>query len=333
MADAKITQLPIASITSSDVVPFAKVSSSVTSATTYQNFIQPNGTLPLTAVSSPMTPVSSVVGLFGRNKGGRMMPAFIGPSGLDTTLQPLVGVNKVAVWSHSGNSNAITAPTLFLWNFAHVAGNVEGQVTARNVVPSSLLTSMRRLGQVTSVASSNLSVGMRQLVPQHFIGNSSTFGGFHYIARFGYTTAKPGNRGFVGMSSTTAAFTVTADPTATGTGSTGRCLGLGFDAADTTWQVITRDVAASVATKINTGIPKPVDNDVYEVNVFVPPSTYQASFSLQHFNSGSIFTTTRTTDLPAPNVFVLPRIWGNSGTTVASNLALDVVTQYLETDY
>jgi hypothetical protein len=46
--------------------------------------------------SNPDAPPAGNVRVFGRNVGGRMMLAFKGPSGLDSSLQPMLSRNKIA---------------------------------------------------------------------------------------------------------------------------------------------------------------------------------------------------------------------------------------------
>ena len=281
---------------------------------------------------SPTTPPAASVKLFGRSKGGRMMAAQIGPSGLDTALQPFLGSNKIAMWSHSGNSTAITAPTLFLLNMAHVAGNQEGAATARNLTAATnILNGVRRLGHVTTGAI-NLSVGIRQLITQWFRGDATTKGGFFMTARFGYNTAAAGNRGFVGFSSNVGAFTITADPSATGTASTAICIGLGFDAADTNWQVFARTATGNAVTKTDTGIAKPVANNFYEVAIFSAPEATTVSLAIQDLSTGAIYQLSTSTALPPQNQLMSQRVWGNTGTS-ASILGLDTSLMYIETDY
>jgi len=281
---------------------------------------------------SPTAPPSASVKLFGRSKGGRMMAAQIGPSGLDTALQPFMGSNKVSMWSHSGNSTAITAPTLFLFNMAHVAGNQEGTATTRTVTgASNILNGVRRLGLVTAAAI-NLSVGIRQTIAQYFRGNSTTKGGFFMTTRFGYNTAASGNRGFVGFSTTTGVFTITADPSATGASSTAVCIGFGFDAEDTNWQVFRRTLNSDAITKTDTGMAKPVAGKFYEVAIFLAPEATSFSLAIQDINTGTIYNLSTSTAVPPVNTQMSPRVWGNTGTS-ATALGIDKSLMYIETDY
>ena len=57
-----------------------------------------NGNLRLPVIATPSAPAANGLNLFSRSIGGRIMPVFMGPSGLDATLQPSIGRNKIAMW-------------------------------------------------------------------------------------------------------------------------------------------------------------------------------------------------------------------------------------------
>ncbi len=288
--------------------------------------------------SQPTTPQAGNLTIFNRRKGGRNLLAQIGPAGQDTSLQPFLGSNKISYWSHSGNSSAITAPTLFLWNFIHAATNAEGAVTARTVGSgSTFLAGTKRLGYVTTAAT-NLSVGVYQLIRQYMVGNGvSSYGGFYGVWRFGYNTAHPGDRGFVGFSHGIGRWDLASDPSAiiSTTGSSASA-GVGFDAADSTWQVMIRATSSAAMTKVNTFVPKPGTGSFYEACIFCPPgNTPVIHFSIEDISLGtstwSYYGTQSISGAPRPGIVLAPRIWGNSGTN-ASVLGLDIISMYVETD-
>jgi hypothetical protein len=73
--------------------------------------ISSEGNLCLHDVAVPTSPSEGRIVLFGESCAGRCMPAFIGPSGLDSILQPFLARNKIGYWT--GNGNANTAPLAF----------------------------------------------------------------------------------------------------------------------------------------------------------------------------------------------------------------------------
>ena len=284
---------------------------------------------------APSIPDSGLT-LFNRRKGGRNLLSIIGPAGVSTALQPFFGSNRMSMWSHNGNTNLITAPSLFLMNFEHAANtNTEGAVTARNIGTSSYLGATRRLSYVTTAAT-NLSVAIKQVVARHWIGSTSYPGGFHAVWRFGYNTASYGNRGFLGFSSATASIWGRAN-NPSGTTSSNICIGMGFDAADSTWSTWVRGTASSVVTKIDTFIPKPTDLSMYEASIFCASGQVdEIHFSLEDISSynstWSYYGTQSTLNGPRPGTALSHRIWGNTG-TASTVLALDVISMYIETDF
>jgi len=56
-------------------------------------------------VTNPAAPAAGTVRLFRREVAGRQMPAFIGPSGLDSALQPFLARNKIGYWNPQGKLN------------------------------------------------------------------------------------------------------------------------------------------------------------------------------------------------------------------------------------
>lgn len=63
-------------------------------------------TLALPAQATTPAPAPESVVVFGRESAGRVMAATVGPSGLDTRLQPHIGLNRVAFWAPNGAGNS-----------------------------------------------------------------------------------------------------------------------------------------------------------------------------------------------------------------------------------
>ena len=185
---------------------------------------------------------------------------------------------------------------------------------------------------MTGVQTCALPICFPVTIAQNSLGDSTTRGGFFSVWRFGYSGATAGNRAFVGFSSTTHSFGVTLNPSATGPSATAVCIGFGFDAADTNWQVFARGSSVTSVTKTNTGMPKPVQNKFYEVAIFAGPSATAVSLSIEDLEGATAYYVSITASLPPANTLLAHRIWGNTGTSTTA-LSLDVVTMYLETDY
>ena len=66
----------------------------------------------LPAVASPTAPAADRLRIFGKKAGGRMLPAYMGPSGLDNLMQPFLGFTKVGYFNPAGNSAATPASAM-----------------------------------------------------------------------------------------------------------------------------------------------------------------------------------------------------------------------------
>lgn len=282
--------------------------------------------LDLTATSvSP--PPSGRVRLFRREIAGRQLPAFIGPSGLDSALQPLLARNKVGIWMPPGNGTTVpgvfgfTAPTVT--NFTP---------TGRNVATTNLFTRMRRLGYVSAATAA--AVGQWRIAGGQFtVGDATTqIGGFHYIIRFGISDAAPvaGARMFMGMRTVTTPANVEPSTLT-------QCIGIGHGAADTTMKLFYGGSSAQTPIDLGANFPANTANvDAYELALFSPPNSGDVHWEVTRLNTGHVATGTiansGATVLPTNTTLIGP--WGyrtNNATALA--VGLDVMSAYIETDF
>lgn len=290
-----------------------------------------NGTADLVGeygnATNPTLPANGLK-LFARKNAGRNRLAYIGPTGIDVSVQAFLGANKVGYWGALGNSNTAfntASPGLMLFNFGHAA---TGTATARNVANTNLFTSTRRLGFVSG-ATAGSGAGTRYGTAQFWRGNQAGCGGFEYVTRFGLSQVNATTRVFVGMHST-----ITALPNADITTSVNtNVIGLVADASHTTFRLYANNLAK---TNIDLGANFPCNTqniDLYEFRIFCAPFSTSMSWSVTRLNTGHYIegTISALDNLPTNNGFMAPQIWVNNGTT-ASAVAIDVISQYIETD-
>ncbi|MFN4201890.1 MAG: hypothetical protein ACK4GM_02395 [Tabrizicola sp.] len=284
-----------------------------------------DGQLRLPTIATPAAPAADGVKLFGSKVAGRAMPAFMGPSGLESALQPLLARNKVGMWLATGNGGADTS-----WGLALTAG---GTATGENVATTNLYTYSRRRSWRVTTASTTATAGLRCNYLQWTLGGpSADLGGFLLVWRWGPATgvATRTTRAFVGMRGSVAAPT-DVDPSTL----TNLC-GMGWDSGDANIQFIHND-GTGAATKIDLGasFPRPtVDlTSVYEVALFAPPGTTQSlSYEVTDLASGAVATGTVTTDIPALTQLLAPYGYISVGGT-SSVIGFAVMSLYIETDY
>lgn len=281
----------------------------------------------LTLDNDPALPAADTVRLFGRKVGGRMLPAYIGPSGVDSTLQPLIARNKIAWANPVGNSTAL-----------HVTGialTATGTATAANVATTNIHQAIRRLEYAVTTAAATAVAGFRSGANQYHIGDPATpFGGFTTICRFGPSRGQAANatrRGFVGMTSNTAAPT---DVNPSATAAWANLIGVGHDAADANWQIMHR-TGTGTTTKINTGIPKAYNDttEMFELAIFTAPTgTPSVGVQLTRLSDGLTFSHVITSNLPAATTLLGFQAYNSVGGT-SSVIGISLASLYLETDY
>ncbi len=279
-------------------------------------------TLPL--VASPATPAADTLGLFARKVGGRMLPAIIGPSALDTSLQPHFGRNKISYAQPIGNSTTLNAMGLSM--------TAAGTGTTANVATTNRHTYMRRIEYLVTTAAATAVAGLRHAANQFSVGAPSAGnGGFHMITRWGPATgvATATNRAWCGMRPTAA-------PTDVEPSTLVNALGMGWDAADTNIQFMHND-GSGTATKIDLGASFPVPTvdrtGAYEIVLFSPPGTTQSvSYEITDLASGAVASGTVTTDLPSTSTLLAPQVHMSVGGT-SSVIGVAVMGIYIETDY
>lgn len=283
------------------------------------------GQLRLPAIAAPAVPAADGLKLFGRKVGGRMMPAFMGPSGLDSSLQPSFSRNKMGLFMPAGNGGADSQVGVVI--------SATGTATSETVATTNLHNYMRRRSWRVTTASTSAVAGVRGGALQWTLGGTAAgLGGFHMVWRWGPATgvATATHRAFVGMRNATAAPTDVNPSTIT------NMCGMGYDAADTNVQFLHND-GSGTATKIDLGasFPKPnVDlTSVYEVALFAPPGTTQSlSYEVTNLVSGAVATGTVTTDIPTTSTLLNLYGYMSVGGT-SSVIGFATMGIYIESDY
>lgn len=275
----------------------------------------------------PSAPVGAVT-VFSRSVGGRLMPAFMGPSGLDSSLQPILARNKVGYWAPPGN--ATTVPGVF----GYTAHTATGTATARNVATTNTFTRMRRLGYV-SAATAGALAGARVAVAQITVGDGSGKGGFHKVIRFGISDAATvsGARMFVGVSSSTGAPTNVEPSTLT------NVIGVGHRAADTNLHIFHGGSSAQTPISLGAGFPITAGSAIpYELALFSPPGQNAVvMYQVTRLDTGAIAEGTLSGSggviLPATTTLLTYlQAWRTNNATALA-VGLDIMSDYIETDY
>lgn len=274
--------------------------------------------------ATPATPAAGKLAVFARNEGGRMLPAFKGPSGLTTLLQPHMGFNRTAMLYPLGSG----VGNLTLEGFTNTATGIATGVAHATTTRRTRMNQMEYL--VTTPATSAVA-SWRNNVAKWTVGaDTAGDGGFHLVWRWGPSigVTNASHRGFCGMRST--AFTDVNPSTLT------NMVGMAWDSADTNIQFMHND-GSGTASKIDLGasFPKPSveRQDVYEVILFAPPGTVQTvSYLIRDVLTGAEVSGTVTTDLPSTTTALYPGL-GMSVGGVSSAIGFAMMSMTIESDY
>ena len=268
--------------------------------------------------SVPSPPPAGYVGIFAKSQANRHMPAFIGPSGLDSVLQPHMAKNGWAEWKPAGNATTISA-------IGSAALTATGTATAKNYATTSLHTRSTGVDFLVTTAAATAVAGFYSPAA---VARYRVTDGFQMIFRVapatGGTVAT--RRFFCGMSTSTAAPTDVDPSTLT------NICGAGYSNADTNWQLY---FGGTATVKVNTGIAKPAADRVgpFTVIVFAPPGgTYIAAEVVDEV-TGTTFEslTTTSTNIMAATTAAGPRAYHSVGGT-SSVVGLTLFSGYMETD-
>jgi len=284
---------------------------------------------PALSVTNPTNPPAGIMGHFVRSNAGRLMPGFIGPSGLDSLLQPHIGRNRAAWWQPLGNATTVPITT------GIAAATAVGTATSRNVAVTNLLTRMKRLGYVSAATAGSLAGHYWATAgAQYTVGTGAGLGGFHYLCRFATSDAAAvaGARAFIGMSSSTAAPSNVEPSTLTNS------VGLAQLSTDNTqWYMVYGGSAAQTAIALGTTIGAPtLNNTAFELALFAPPNNSgQVGYTVTNLGTGvavsGTLTGTAGTAIPSSATLLAPRAWRTNNATALA-VGVDVCGLYIETD-
>ena len=278
------------------------------------------------ATSDPGASAPGTLTVYAKGVAQRLLLKVVGPSGLDSGLQPILARNKVGMLIPPGNSTAVTVMG------AYTAPTAVGTATARTVTTANLFTRMRRIGYV-SAATAGALASVRVSAAQVTVGGALG-GGFFKVIRFGISDATlvSNARIFVGVSASTAAATNVEPSTLT------NCIGIGAGAADTNLKIFYGGSTARPPIDLGANFPSNTTNtDVYELALFAPPNTADVHYEVTRLNTGHTAAGTLLSNggvaLPSTTTLLTYLQAWRSNNTAAVAVGLDIMSDYIETDY
>ena len=275
--------------------------------------------LDIPVIATPTAPPDGFISVYAKKLGGRTMLVQQGPSGLDTTLQPNLGGNKIGIWSPPGNAG--TVPVVFGIGTLTTVGTV----TTRTAAVTNFATRLLRLGYV-SAATAGALTSLRETLTKYTTGAGTGLGGFFYRLRFVPSNAATvaGERFFAGLSANTAAASNVEPNTLINS--------IGVCQLSTSANLNVYSGGASPGTAVDLGSNFPANTlsaDAYEFSMF---AASDGSVKWQVDRLGTAFTANGTfASAPTSSTFIGHQIWKTNNATALA-VGVDIVSIYIETD-
>jgi len=270
-------------------------------------------------ISVPSAPATNKLRIFARKTCGRMLPKWIGPSGLDTFVQPAFFGNNIVMWSP-------TTVTAGLWYGTVGAGL--GTYSTALPTTTNLYTAMKRARYTNIITTANQDIGQRSSELMYFRGSVAGQGGFFFFARFGFDVWTAGGRLFMGLA-------VSTTPTTANPSALVNCLGFGIDAGDTAITFMHNDATGSAVKDPIAGQPSLANNQGYDAYIWCKPNDTAVYYRLDDINTQTtIIDTSTSSELPVnTTMMALHAKISNAAVTPATSVQLGLNRIYCETDY
>ncbi len=284
-----------------------------------------NTIVELESIADPAVPPANILLLYAKKIAGKVLPKFIGPSGIDTILQTGFSGNSIAFVAPQSGTVAPTQVGITLTS----SGTLSAQQTIASANPFQA-TWRKRFFSVATAAGSG---GMRTNYVQWFRGNAAGFGGFFYRSQFGQNVNLNGAQCFMGLCASTGLLATTAGAV----GALVNMIGMGYDTTDAStgnWQLFRND-GSGTATKVDLGTDAARNTTHgYDLIIYCPPGAATEIFvRIVNIHSGiTVLDTSYNTDLPAVNIGMAIKAEINNG-AVATAVNIEIAKIYIESDY
>lgn len=285
------------------------------------------------AITDPAVPGASILRTYARLLSGRMMPKWIGPSGVDTAFQSAIFQNRLLLYVPSTGSTGTGSGTGFgpVWT----AGGTVTHPTPVSTAPA-ISNQMRRTRYANIVTTTNQTLGIKAAAADalnYWRGNAAGLGGFFYAARF-IVELWPANtcRIFAGLTASSATYVVASDTVLNNT------CGLWHDTTDpgsgaNSMNLVTRDGTTTTKTSIALSNAIAAGNS-YDFYMFCAPNGGTIYARLDDIVNNVTYEVNTGTTLPTNTVFMGPQCAMSNGTAniTVTTVAIGVAGVYTEAD-
>lgn len=274
--------------------------------------LKPVGTLnllTLAAVGAAMQPASAAdtINIFARKRAGRMHLKYIGPSGVDQTLQDKISENK---WQgYLPNNGSTVGLNLGLgWT----SGGTVSHPTPSSTAPA-LYSQQKRTRWANVVTTTNQFLGLRTATAEKSFwrGNAAGLGGWNFHARFAVGLWPAATvRLFVGLNDSNAGWAIS--DTLTGNG-----CGFWHDTTEaaTVLTFVTRDGSTATKSAAITLGAALAAGQWFDAYIWCAPNGGSIGYALVDGATNTVLVdTTTSTTLPLTTAFLGPELAMSNGT-------------------
>lgn len=259
--------------------------------------------------------------LISRNLGGRSLPEWVSPTGVDFFFQSALWESNVVLWK----PGSATVP-----NYMGDVPTLTGTVTRPAPAAGSFGAEMARQA-IASAATLNTAVGLLGIAAPFARIVAAGHGGFFIFGRIRLEAVTAASlRFFMGVSS------IAALPLVDPSTSAVSMAGFGYDAADTTLQMIVKD--GTTARKVSVTGSVDTTGGTYDCFMFVEPGDGTAAgkvyWAVYNTDSGVLLASDLTgsvTNAPLANTMMRPIF--SVGTSAAAAQTVSFAGFYVISDY
>lgn len=335
MADTKVSALTaVATPAGSDELPVNQggVSKKATRDQLLTNIDVEDFTARTTDPSAPSATHGKLY-MFEQMPSGIVRPKWMGPAGVDQTIQAAIYANGVQSFKPA---SATTGTGI---NATGVAWTSNGTVTHPTPVTTApaISNQMRRTRYANVVTTQNQQLGPRfNTVAEmaYWRGNAAGLGGFYFFTRF-IVELYPAStvRIFAGLTGAGATSSVCISDTVVN-----NTCGLWHDTTDPStganaFNLVTRDAATTTKTSIALSNAIAAGNS-YDWHMYCPPNGSTIYYRLVDLVNNVAYTGNSTTTLPTATTFMTPQVQMSNGTAnvTVTTSAIGVASIYVESD-
>jgi len=282
--------------------------------------------------AEPSAPATDLLRVYARSVAGRMMPKWMGPSGVDTCFQPAFFQNRILMYVPSTGttgtgSGAGIGP---VWTSSGTVSHPNPSSTA-----PAISNQMRRTRWANVVTTTNQTLGCRAATSNtrnYWRGSAVGLGGFYYVARF-IVELYPAStvRLFAGLTTSTG-YVSASDTVANDT------CGLWHDTTDPStgsgaFNFVTRNTATTTKQPIDLANAIVAGNS-YDFYMFCTPNGDTIFWRLDDTVNAVTYSDSQTTTLPVATAFMGPQCSMSNGTAnlTVTTTAIGVAGIYTEAD-